>query len=184
LNEHLTGEGSLRGIVTIILAVFISFTFGKSQGPGLDGPSPGSYNYRHSSPLVDLKPPIPWGGYQAIQANISYPDTALVIGLDGSVTIKCIINIDGYAEEIRPILGPGLLFSAAIEAAELSHWIPGRIDGQPVATEVTFDLDFHLPGTHEGDEEISGPINLKHSISEVLISGAFYTMLILFLRSV
>ncbi len=172
----------MRGNFIIIIAVCLWFTFGKSQGPGADEPGPGSYNYRHRSPIVDLKPPLPWGGYKAIQANICYPDTALKLKIDGSVTIKCIINIDGYAEDIRPILGPGHLFNAAIMAVELSHWIPVRIDGQPVAAEVTFDLAFHLPGTAAPVSEI--PQNFKESLSEILLSMAFYGSLILFLRIV
>ncbi len=170
----------VRGLSAIIIIGCLTFSFILAQGPSPDALGPGEYGYRHRGPLVDMKPPIPWGGFAAIQKNISYPDTALVLGLEGSVSIECTINLDGKAEEIRTILGPRLLFDAAILAVELSQWIPGRVDGHPVATEITFDLDFHLPGSRNVQEIVEDPIQTKDSLLELALSAAIFSALLLF----
>ena len=132
----------MRFFFQIVLITGLITTDGLSQQN-----SEGNPFQRHREPVIYLYRPYPIGGYPAIQALIVYPDAALAQKLEGTVIIRCVIDIDGYAREVLPILGPEVLFNAAIDAVELSQWRPARLDGQPVAGQVQFALDFHLPGS-------------------------------------
>ena len=147
----------------------------------LHGQSPGDYSYRYYAPIVYADPPKPMGGYTAIEANILYPDNALAIELEGTVTIRCTINADGNAVDVRPVLGPRMLYDAAIRAVEWSQWLPARIDGEPCNTEVTFELNFHLPGTVQPEKKLP-PLNMRESLLETFV-GLTFTGMVVFLLS-
>ena len=151
----------------ILLLLALSFVMATGQNRSEENP----FN-RERGPLVYLDLPQPLGGYEAIQNHIIYPDTALVLKLEGTVIIRCIIDIDGYPKDVTPILGPELLFDAAIAAVELSHWNPARLYREPVAKNVEFALDFHLPISEmtEIDRE-EPPIEVTKTLYHYLMGG-------------
>ncbi len=132
-----------------------------------------STTQRHYAPIVYMDLPQPLGGFAAIRSNIIYPDTALILQLEGTVIIKCIIDADGRPQDVTATLGPELLFNAAIEAVRLSHWNPARVDGHPVSDTFSFALDFYLPGS-QTDVEEPAPLGIRSSIIQlVLVSAVF-----------
>ena len=157
----------MRSKLYVLLFLALSFVMATDRNQSVENP----FN-RERGPLVDLDLPHPLGGYEAIQNHIIYPDTALVLNLEGTVIIQCIIDIDGYPQDVMPILGPELLFDAAIAAVELSHWNPARLYREPVAKNVEFALDFHLPGSVmteiEWDEQ---PVEVTKTLYHYLLGG-------------
>ena len=76
------------------------------------------------------------------------PDSAHGSGpakYSGTVTLQLVVSTEGKAEEIKVLksLGPGL-DQKAIDALRQWKFQPAMKDGQPVATQIEIDVDFHL----------------------------------------
>ena len=167
----------MQRVVLILGVLFILVNAGLGQSPFEDHPN---VIQRHYAPIVYMDLPQPLGGWAAIRNYIIYPDTALSLQLEGTVLIKCVIDADGRPRDVTALLGPELLFNAAIEAVRLSHWNPARIDGQPVSDTFSFPLDFYLPGTHMEFEEAS-PTGLNNPLWQIIL-GVSAIVLVFFMR--
>ncbi|MGH9745489.1 MAG: TonB family protein [Candidatus Acidiferrales bacterium] len=74
-----------------------------------------------------------------------YPKDALRELLEGTVKIHATVGQDGIVKNLRVVSGPGLLASAALDAAQYWRYIPALRNGQPVESEEEIDIEFHLP---------------------------------------
>jgi len=70
-----------------------------------------------------------------------FPDSQ--IGIGGIVTLKCIIDATGHVSNIQPVgTANADLVQAAIAAVSQWEFIPTRLDGQVVDTEMTVTVNF------------------------------------------
>lgn len=75
-----------------------------------------------------------------------YPRLAKKAGIQGVVWVKVLVDKDGQSRKamIAKSSGNELLDNAALESAKTARFKPGIADGKPVATWVTYNIDFKL----------------------------------------
>ena len=134
------------------------------------------YDIEFEGPLFEIDMPILLGGYDSVLKEFIYPEDALAEKIEGTVTITCIIDIDGHAQDIKAILGPKQLMRAAEDAVEFSQWSPGRYKRMPTPLMVRFDLDIRIENTAELKEAGSKNYS-KNLILGPLFFGIIYLIL-------
>ena len=94
----------------------------------------------------DELPPIPVGGYEALQNNIHYPEIAREAGTRGVVIIEALVNEMGQViqtEVVQGISNTGLN-EAAVEGIRRTSFIPARQNGRPISVWISIPIDFQL----------------------------------------
>ena len=87
----------------------------------------------------------PVGGQEAIQNNLVYPDHALRYGLEGIVTLKAAINVEGEVTRTDIVKGLGLgCDEAAEDAVKKTKFHPGKNGNQPVNSVLTLNVNFKI----------------------------------------
>jgi len=170
-----TGKQEDHPIVQLVFALLLLLTHTLAQGPD---PNQG-YDSQNIGPLVYIDRPLPLGGFEAILKEFIYPEEALASRIEGTVTLTCIIDRDGHAQEVRAILGPPQLMSAAEDAVELSQWNPGRLNRTPQPLRVQFDLDIRISKSLELKET-----TLKDYSNNLILGPLFFGLIYLILSAV
>jgi TonB family protein len=99
--------------------------------------------------VVDT-PPSPVGGFEAwsrhLSENLTYPTSARMKGIQGTVLVSFIVNTDGTIEEIELVQGiGGGCDEEAIRIIKSSpSWTPGMIKGKAVRTRMKIPIGFRL----------------------------------------
>lgn len=99
--------------------------------------------------VVDT-PPSPVGGFEAwsrhLSENLTYPTSARMKGIQGSVLVSFIVNTDGTIEGIELVQGiGGGCDEEAIRIIKSSpSWTPGMIKGKAVRTRMKIPIGFRL----------------------------------------
>jgi len=102
-------------------------------------------------------PPLPVGVYRPCQGDIEMPEVktqkypsytreAMRERIQGSVTMRVIVNADGVPEDI--LIGQSLrpdLDMAAVDAMKQWRFKPGTYNGQRIAVSVFVEMSFYLP---------------------------------------
>ena len=95
---------------------------------------------------VNEMPPVPVGGYEALQHNIQYPEIARVAGTRGVVIIEALVNETGQV--IQTVVVQGIsntgLNEAAIEGVRRTRFIPARQHGRPISVWISIPVEFQL----------------------------------------
>jgi len=103
------------------------------------------------TPMIDYEqmPQFPEGDealIKTIRKNLHYPLPAIVSGIEGRVTVRFIIGIDGTISDVKVIRG--LSKECDEEAVRvtrlLSKWIPGSMSGVPVPVYYTLPIVFKI----------------------------------------
>jgi protein TonB len=78
--------------------------------------------------------------------NLAYPEEAKMKGLEGTVMVRFVINVEGKVEQVEIVrsLGP-LDITASKLVASLPGFIPGTVKGKPVNVEYVLPIRFVLP---------------------------------------
>jgi TonB family protein len=103
---------------------------------------------RGATPLVPTadSPVRPGSGFQAPKVVRStapvYPTIARQQGLEGVVVLDASIDEIGNVTDARVVSGPIMLRQAALEAVRQWKYRPAELNGQPVASHATVDLNF------------------------------------------
>ncbi len=92
------------------------------------------------------EPPVPIGGYGAIQRNVVYPDIAREAGLEGKVTIEVHIDRKGRVIEMEVLEGfPNTgLNEAAMDAIRKTRFKPAKQRDIPVEVWIAIPINFRL----------------------------------------
>ncbi|MBC7186045.1 MAG: TonB family protein [Calditrichaeota bacterium] len=102
------------------------------------------------------QPPEPIGGFEAMQANLRYPEEARQAGIEGKVYVIALIDSNGTVRQAyaKPdtAAGHAALEKAALEAVLNSAWKPARKQGQPVAAQITIPVLFKVKGAERLEE--------------------------------
>lgn len=96
-------------IITILLLVMmapLSWYCSKDKGLSLDDEEPASTSNVQQFVAYD-EPPIPQGGFAAIQRNLNYPERARQTGMQGRVYLNVLIDSTGQVLETRTLRTPG-----------------------------------------------------------------------------
>lgn len=95
-------------------------------------------------------PPSPIGGLEAWQRylslNLTYPTSARMKGIQGTVLVSFIVNTDGTVDGVELVQGiGGGCDEEAIRIIKGSpRWTPGMMNGQAVRTRMRLPLSFRL----------------------------------------
>jgi TonB family protein len=86
----------------------------------------------------------------SVPAMISGPDPeytqeAVERGVQGQMTIRCVVAHDGSVRKCRVLKGLPFMNSAVIEALERRQYRPATVQGKPVDVFYTFNLRLTLP---------------------------------------
>ena len=93
-------------------------------------------------------PPIPIGGYGAIQKNIVYPEIAQEAGIEGKVIIQAFIDEKGRVQSMSVLQGiPNTgLNEAAMAAIKKTRFKPAQQRDRPVGVYISIPVNFKLKG--------------------------------------
>jgi protein TonB len=96
--------------------------------------------------LEGEQPPVPIGGYEALAANIEYPDMAYKAGMEGKILVKVWINEDGQVTSTEVLEGSSKtgMVEAACEGLKRTRFEPARQHGRPMATSILIPIVFDL----------------------------------------
>ena len=93
-------------------------------------------------------PPIPLGGYGAIQRNIIYPEIAQEAGIEGTVVIQAFVDKKGKVTDtvvLKGIANTGL-GEAAMTAIEKTRFKPAKQRDRAVGVWISIPVNFRLKG--------------------------------------
>jgi TonB family protein len=99
--------------------------------------------------VVDTQPEYP-GGMEALDKhlleNISYPDSAKNLGIQGTVFVSFIVKKSGKVDNAKVVrgIGGGCDEEALRIVKSMPEWIPGEQRGKPVNTEIVLPIKFKL----------------------------------------
>ncbi len=93
-------------------------------------------------------PPVPVGGYGAIQRNIVYPEIAQEAGIEGKVIIQAFIDNKGRVQGMSVLQGiPNTgLNEAAMAAIKKTRFKPAQQRDRPVGVYISIPVNFKLKG--------------------------------------
>ncbi len=94
-------------------------------------------------------PPMPIGGFEAIQAKLIYPEYARKSGVEGTVIVQAKIDTAGDVIDthIMQSLAKGGCDEAAITAINAVKWKPAQKDGKLVTVWVSIPVRFKVKAT-------------------------------------
>ncbi len=91
-------------------------------------------------------PPLPIGGFEAIQKNLVYPELAQKAGIEGTVHLLVKIDENGNVVDTKILkpLGESGCNEAAVAAIKSTKWKPAEANGKPVAVWDAVPVRFKL----------------------------------------
>lgn len=99
--------------------------------------------------VVEAHPEYP-GGMEALQKylkeNVSYPDSAKNLGIQGTVFVSLVVKKSGKVDnaKIERGIGGGCDEEALRIVNSMLEWIPGQQRGKPVNTQIVLPIKFKL----------------------------------------
>jgi TonB family protein len=75
-----------------------------------------------------------------------YPAEAAQKAMGGTVHVRAIIGKDGRVEDVRPINGPLMLITAAVDSIRQWRYQPTLLEGQPIEMQEDFTVEFRPLG--------------------------------------
>jgi TonB family protein len=85
------------------------------------------------------------GGQLVHRVAPVYPAQALLLRLQGTVTLQAAITEQGTVGEVKVLGGPPTLAQSAVEAVKHWRYSPFVLDGKPVRTDIKISVDFKFP---------------------------------------
>jgi TonB family protein len=100
--------------------------------------------------FVEINPEFPGGMdslYAFLQENIKYPQAAHDARIEGTTIIRFVINKDGTVGNVTVLRGSSyyILDKEAVRVVKsMPNWIPGKINGKPVALYYKLPIKFQI----------------------------------------
>jgi TonB family protein len=82
--------------------------------------------------------------FAQVNNMMKYPEIALEAQVQGNVTVKVLVNQEGYVEKTGKLTGPGVFYNEVKEKAMLLQFKPGLNNGKTVKVWVTVPFKFEL----------------------------------------
>lgn len=101
--------------------------------------------------VVEQMPEFPGGQealYQYLRKSIRYPEAEREAGIEGKVYLSYVVEKDGTVRDIKVLRGvpggPGLETESIRVVEAMPKWIPGMLNGKPVAVRMNLPVSFRL----------------------------------------
>ena len=78
------------------------------------------------------------------QVMPEYPELARQAGVQGTVVLDTVVNVEGAVTQVKFVSGPEPLSQAAMDAVRWWRFEPYSMNGQPATVETTVAVDFRL----------------------------------------
>ncbi len=157
LSNYLNSTPMAGWITILTMAMLISLTacdvYDSQEEPGEiteedlpdDLPTPSSSLEEKDIFEVVEDEPKPIGGMESIYENLTYPETAREVGIQGVVVVRFVVDSEGNVREPQVIreIGGGA-GEAAKEAITSTEWQPGEQRERNVAVRMTVPVRFQL----------------------------------------
>ena len=90
------------------------------------------------------EPPQPIGGFDAIQKNLQYPESAMKQGIQGRVVLHILVGVDGSVLEHKVLksFGHTECDQAAIKAVKSVRWKPAKQRDKPIKVWISVPVIF------------------------------------------
>jgi TonB family protein len=89
--------------------------------------------------------PEPIGGLEGVQGRTRYPAEARRLGVQGTVMVRLVVDVDGAPRDVTVIRGVSpALDRAAADAILATRFLPGLIAGEPVPVIFSIPVRFRL----------------------------------------
>ncbi|SHO59655.1 energy transducer TonB [Algoriphagus zhangzhouensis] len=81
-----------------------------------------------------------------LSTNLKYPEAAKEKGIEGTVAVKFVVELDGSVSNVEILrgIGAGCDQEALRVIKESKDWTPGEKDGKKVRTEMRLPINFKL----------------------------------------
>ena len=87
----------------------------------------------------------PVGGIGGVIRNVHYPEIAKKNSIQGKVFLLIYVNENGGADDVKVVKGiGGGCDQAAVTAAKMTKYIPGKIGGKNAKTKLSLAVTFKL----------------------------------------
>ncbi len=100
----------------------------------------------------------------------TYPEEAKKKRIEGKVTLKVVVNVDGSVSDVSVLEGPEIFRQAAIDAALHWQFRPAEHNGKVVPVWVVLPIEFSLGST---DPQLTSPVPIDADGNEVDIPRFF-----------
>lgn len=140
-------------ILPLGILIFISLCgFAQTQSSMQDSTAPAKDTVRFftstQSPQFNGEGGLP----NYLSSNLNYPKEEMIMGIQGTVYVNFIVELDGSVSSVRIKQGipggEGLEKEAMRVINEMPAWKPGMLNGKPVRIEMTQPITFSLK--HKG----------------------------------
>ena len=86
------------------------------------------------------------GWYDYLRENLTYPRQAQRIGIEGTVLVRFVVNINGSVQDVEVVrsVDPALDKAAVNVILNSPQWKPGLHHGRPVRSRMTIPIRFKL----------------------------------------
>ena len=101
-----------------------------------------------------------------------YPEEAKKKRIEGKVTLKVVVNVDGSVSDVSVLEGPEIFHQAAIDAALHWQFRPAEHNGKVVPVWMVMTIEFSLDST-DSDLQLTSPVTIDADGNEVEIPRFF-----------
>ncbi len=95
-----------------------------------------------------------------------YPEEAKKEKIEGKVTLKLVVNVDGSVSDVSVLKGPEIFRQATIDAALQFRFRPGKHNGKVVPVWTVMPIEFSL-GSTDTDLQLTSPVPIDADGNEV-----------------
>ena len=101
-----------------------------------------------------------------------YPEEAKKEKIEGKVTLKLVVNVDGSVSDVSVLEGPEVFHQAAIDVSLQWRFKPGKHNGKVVPVWVVMPIEFSL-GSTDTDLQLTSPVPIDADGNEVEVPEFF-----------
>ena len=101
-----------------------------------------------------------------------YPEEAKKKKIEGKVTLKVVVNVDGSVSDVSVLKGPEIFRQASIDAALQFRFKPAEHKGKVVPVWMVMPIEFSL-GSTDTDLQLTSPMPIDADGNEVEVSKFF-----------
>lgn len=102
----------------------------------------------------------------------AYPEKARKERIEGKVSLKLLVNVDGSVSDVRVLEGPKIFRQAAIDAISQSQFKPAEHNGKVVPVWIVMPIEFSS-GSTDTDLQLTSPVPIDADGNEVDIPNFF-----------
>ena len=101
-----------------------------------------------------------------------YPEKARKERIEGKVSLKLLVNVDGSVSDVNVLEGPEIFRQAAVDAISQSQFKPAKHNGKVVPVWIVMPIEFSL-GSADTDLQLTSPVPIDADGNEVDIPNFF-----------